>query len=99
MTSAALATARTWDAEITCYPQAHSTAGEVVPADPPEWDLLRECEHSALREAAKLVDEGLCEQASVAIFKTTKARGREYDRPGGSAYRDGARVVAVRWGR
>lgn len=90
---------RTWDAVITCYPTAGTTGGEEVPADAPEHDLLRECAHSALREAAKLVEHGLCHHASVAIYKTTKARGREYDRPGGSAYSDGARVVAVGWGR
>jgi hypothetical protein len=99
---------RTWTAKITVR-QNSADRGEVIDADLPAPryaegfmgfpDLLRETEREALRQAAEYVREGFGSEASVEIFKTTKARGTEYDRPGGHAYRDGDQVVAYRWGR
>lgn len=87
-----VATPRTWDAVI-------HIAGEQVPADLSEHDLVRHQEHAALREAARMVEAGLADEARVELFKTTKARGREYDRNGGYVYRDErGRVCAVRGG-
>lgn len=59
---------RTWDAVLVA---------EGVEIDvPPTWDTLREIVQAGLR-AAKDLD---VEDATLVVYKTTKARGRERDR-------------------
>lgn len=61
---------RTWTATVTI-------GSETVPAEDSEFDLLKSQTDSAAREAMIMSDG---EDATVTLYKETKARGREADR-------------------
>ena len=72
---------RTWTTALR-FPD-----GSLLDLEPPsrkldsyEGDLLSAAAKSAVRQAAELLGNESVEMYSIAIFKTTQARGTEFDR-------------------
>ena len=88
-----VATKRTWQAELRFDGYV---SGERMPATPSPYDTLRETARHAERELAEYLREGLAQEAWVVMYKTTKARGTEYDRDACYMWRDGDKVYVDR---
>jgi hypothetical protein len=86
-------TSKTWQTTIE-YNDGPAT--ETVPGPESPWDTLRETTTAAITEAAEYLRAGLATEARIHLYKTTKARGTEYDRQGVYLWTEDGRVYVDR---
>lgn len=88
-----VAVRRTWTAVLVARSYSQPGLTERIDADPqPLSDTLREQHRAAVAEARELVLNGLADEVQIELYKTTKARGTEFDRSGGEIWTEDGRI-------
>jgi hypothetical protein len=87
------AVAKTWKARVEFTAEGKSYT---LDAEASRWDTLRETVKAATDEAATYLRAGLATEARIHMYKTTKARGTEYDRQAAYLWVEDGKVLIDR---